>query len=108
MRQCCSQNHSMVGVGRDLCGSSSPTPLPKQVHLQQAAQDFVPAQGHPLVFKVKENLGCSRSPGRTWVFWPMGSWKDPPLPPTPQGSEFPEQLLRMPDLMISPGSHWNF
>jgi len=25
-----SQNHRMVGVGRDLCGSSSPTPLPKQ------------------------------------------------------------------------------
>ena len=31
----------MVEVGRDLCGSSSPTPLPKQGHLQQAAQDFV-------------------------------------------------------------------
>jgi len=31
----------MVGVGRDLCGSSSPTPLPKQGHLQQAAQDLV-------------------------------------------------------------------
>ena len=25
-----SQNHRMVGVGRDFCGSSSPTPLPKQ------------------------------------------------------------------------------
>jgi len=33
----------MFGVGRDLCGSSSPNPLPKQVHLQQAAQDLVPA-----------------------------------------------------------------
>ena len=32
-----SQNHRMVGVGRDLCGSSSPTLLPKQGHLQQAA-----------------------------------------------------------------------
>jgi len=31
-----SQNHRMVGVGRDLCGSSSPTPLPKQGHLEQA------------------------------------------------------------------------
>jgi len=31
----------MVGVGRDLCGSSSPIPLLKQGHLQQAAQDFV-------------------------------------------------------------------
>ena len=36
-----SQNHRMVGVGRDLCGSSSPTPLSKQGHLQQAAQDLV-------------------------------------------------------------------
>ena len=36
-----SQNHRMVGVGRDLCGSSSQTPLPKQGHLQQAAQDLV-------------------------------------------------------------------
>jgi len=36
-----SQNHRIVGVGRDLCGSSSPTPLPKQGHLQQAAQDLV-------------------------------------------------------------------
>jgi len=33
----------MFGVGRDLCGSSSPTPLPKQGHLQQAAQDLVQA-----------------------------------------------------------------
>jgi len=36
-----SQNHRMVGVGRDLCGSSSPTLLPKQGHLQQAAQHLV-------------------------------------------------------------------
>jgi len=36
-----SQNHGMVGVGRDLCGSSSPTSLLKQGHLQQAAQDLV-------------------------------------------------------------------
>ena len=33
----------MVGVGRDLCGLSSPIPLPKQGHLQQAAQDIVQA-----------------------------------------------------------------
>jgi len=33
----------MLGVGRDLCGSSSPTLLPKQGHLQQAAQDLVQA-----------------------------------------------------------------
>ena len=31
----------MAGVGRDLWGSPSPTPLPKQGHLQQAAQDLV-------------------------------------------------------------------
>jgi len=31
----------MFGVGRDLCESSSPTLLPKQGHLQQAAQDLV-------------------------------------------------------------------
>jgi len=31
----------MLGVGRDLCGTSSPTHLPKQSHLEQAAQDFV-------------------------------------------------------------------
>jgi len=35
------KNHRMVGVARDLCGSSSPTFLPKQGHLQQAAQDLV-------------------------------------------------------------------
>ena len=32
-----SQNHRMVGVGRDLCGSPSPTPLQKQGHPEQAA-----------------------------------------------------------------------
>ena len=36
-----SQNHRMVRGGRDLCGSSSSTPLPKQGHLQQAAQDRI-------------------------------------------------------------------
>jgi len=38
-----SQNHRMVGIGRDLCGSTSPTLLPKQGHLQQAAEDLVQA-----------------------------------------------------------------
>jgi len=33
----------MVGVGRDLCGSSSPTSLLKQGRLQQAAKDPVQA-----------------------------------------------------------------
>jgi len=38
-----SQNHRMLGVGRDLCGSSSPTPLRKKGHPEQAAQDLVQA-----------------------------------------------------------------
>ena len=38
-----SQNHRMVGIGRHLCGSPSPTLLLKQGHLQQAAQDCVQA-----------------------------------------------------------------
>jgi len=33
----------LEGVGRDVCGSSSPTPLPKQGHLEQVAQDLVQA-----------------------------------------------------------------
>jgi len=33
----------MLGVATDLCGSSSPTPLPKQGPLQQAAQVLVQA-----------------------------------------------------------------
>jgi len=35
------QNHKMVAIARDLWGSSSPTPLPKQGHLEQSAQDLV-------------------------------------------------------------------
>jgi len=31
----------MAGVGRDLWGSSSPTPLPKQGYPEQAEQDHV-------------------------------------------------------------------
>jgi len=38
-----SQNHRIVGVERDLSGSSSPNLLLKQGHLQQAAQDPVQA-----------------------------------------------------------------
>ena len=36
-----SQNHGMAEVGRDLWRSSSPTPLPKQGHLERIAQDCV-------------------------------------------------------------------
>lgn len=46
-------------------------------------------------------LQSQREPGlqqKQWEdmdIWPMGSWKDPPpLPPTPQGTELLEQLLR--------------
>lgn len=35
-----SQNPNIVGVGRDLQGSSNPTSLLKQGHLQQAVQDY--------------------------------------------------------------------
>jgi len=35
------QKQRIVGVGRDLWRSSSPTPLLKQGHLQQAAQDRI-------------------------------------------------------------------
>jgi len=38
-----SQHHRMAGVGRALCGSPSPTPVPKQGHPEQAAQDLVQA-----------------------------------------------------------------
>jgi len=37
------KNHRIVGVGRDLWRSSSPTPLPKHVHPEQAAQDLIQA-----------------------------------------------------------------
>ena len=50
------QNHRMVGVGRDLCGSSSPTLLPKQGHLQQAAQDLVQAGLEYLQLRRLHNL----------------------------------------------------
>ena len=33
----------MVGVGRDLCESCSPTLLPKQGHLQEVVEDLVQA-----------------------------------------------------------------
>jgi len=33
----------MLGVRRDLCESSGPTPLPKQGHLEQVPQDLVQA-----------------------------------------------------------------
>ena len=35
------QNHRMVGVRGDLCGSPSPTPLPKQGHLVQVGFEYL-------------------------------------------------------------------
>jgi len=46
----------MVEVGRDLCGSSSPTLPLKQGHLQQAAQDCM-----VLCCKLRENHNTSKS-----------------------------------------------
>ena len=51
-----SQNHRTLLVGRDLCGSSSPTPLPKQGHLEQAAQDLVQVGPEYLQRKKLHNL----------------------------------------------------
>jgi len=61
-----SQNHRMVGVGRDLCGSSSPTPLQKQVHLEQAAQDLVQVGLEYLQRRRIHNL-----PGQPCMFYPV-------------------------------------
>ena len=53
----------MVGVGRDLCGSPSPTPLPKQGHLQQAAEDLVQAGLEYLQRRRLHNLPGQPGPG---------------------------------------------
>jgi len=58
-----SQNHRTVGVGRDLCGSPSPTLPLKQGHLQQAVED--PGQ---------TCRGCSPS----WVSDPRPAPTHPP------------------------------
>ena len=55
-----SQNHRILGVGRDLWGSSSPTDLPQQGHLEQAAQDLVQAGFEHLQRRRLHNL--SRQP----------------------------------------------
>jgi len=58
-----SQNHRIVGVGRDLCGSSSPTPLPKQGHPEQGAQDLVQAGLEYLQRRRLHNLPGQPGPG---------------------------------------------
>ena len=76
-----SENHRMVQVGRDLCGSSSLTPLLKQGHLQQAAQHLVQV-GLEYLQRMRiyslPVLRHSQSEGdRNWVqpsreiFWPV-------------------------------------
>jgi len=54
----------MVGVGKVLWGSSSPTPLPKQGHLQQAAQDLAEAGLEYLQRRRLHNLwaACASAP----------------------------------------------
>ena len=70
-----SQNHRMVGVGRDLWGSSSPALLPKQGHLQQAAEDLVP--------KAQKQSQCGMQPAGT------GPWAAPRAPATRVSSPCP-------------------
>ena len=53
----------MLGVGRDLCGSSSPTSMPKQGHLEQAAEDLVQASVEYLQRRRLHNLPGQPVPG---------------------------------------------
>ena len=53
----------MFGVGRDLCGSSGPIPLPKQGHLQEVAQDLVQAGLEYLQRRRLHNLPGQPVPG---------------------------------------------
>ena len=56
-------SHRVVGVGRDLCGTPSPTLLPKQGHLQQAAEDLVQAGLEYLQRRRLHNLPGQPGPG---------------------------------------------
>jgi len=58
-----SQNHRMVGVGGDICGSSSPTLLPKQGHLQHTAEDLVQVGLEYLQRRRLHNLPGQPGPG---------------------------------------------
>jgi len=53
----------MAGLGRDLCGSSSPNPLPKQGHPEQAAQDLVQVGFEYLQRRRLHNLSGQPVPG---------------------------------------------
>ena len=63
-----SQNHRTLGVGRDLCGLSSPTPLLKQGHLEQAAQGFVQA-GLEYLHRMIQDFGNSSSSAEEMRAW---------------------------------------
>jgi len=60
-----SQNHRAVGVGRDLCGSSSLASLPKQGYLEQVAQDLVQVGFEYLQRRRLHNLSGQPVPGET-------------------------------------------
>ena len=62
-----SQNSRTLGVERDLCGSLSPTPLPKQGHLEQAAQDRVQVGLEYLQRRRLHNLPGQPVPEYEWV-----------------------------------------
>jgi len=55
---CSSQNHRMVGVGRDLCGSPSPTLPPKQGHLLPGSL-FIVATGGLMSVSVPGQAGSA-------------------------------------------------
>jgi len=58
-----SQNYRMVGVGRDLWGSCSPTPPLKQCHPEQAVQDRVQEGPEYLQRRRLHNLPGQPGPG---------------------------------------------
>jgi len=59
----------MIGVGRGLWGSSSPNPLLKQGHLEQAAQDCIQAGFESLQRRKLHNPSEQPVP----VFWKFRS-----------------------------------
>jgi len=57
------------GGDRDLCRSSGPTPMPKQGHLEQAAQDLVQAG-----FEYLQRKRLSATHGCRYRCLPKSSW----------------------------------
>jgi len=78
-----SQNHRIVGVGRDLCGSSSPTPLPKAL----SCSPFASLVSHaPFWSCANSSTEASPSPCNTNVTQPAGQ-------PTGPADLLPHTLL---------------